>query len=222
MFSQKTLKLVLADDHAIYRDGLKLLLRKVRDVSIEVAAEAGSGAELVELTDKVQPDMVITDIMMPGMDGIAAIRLLRKKHPQLFIIALSSFDETRMVLDTLEAGANAYLLKNTSKEEMLQAIKAVSEGGAYYCSEVSVLLIKKIKESSLGADKKSQIADLTPREQEIIKLICKGHSNKEIATILNLSKRTVEGYREKIMSKVQARNSLDIMTYAIKNNLYKI
>lgn len=222
MFSQKTLKLVLADDHAIYRDGLKLLLKKVKDVTIEVAAEAGSGAELVELAEKVQPDMVITDIMMPGMDGIAAIRLLRKKHPQLFIIALSSFDETRMVLDTLEAGANAYLLKNTSKEEMLQAIKAVSEGGAYYCSEVSVLLIKKIKESNLNSDKKPQVADLTPREQEIIKLICKGHSNKEIATILNLSKRTVEGYREKIMSKVQARNSLDIMTYAIKNNLYKI
>src|ERR1044072_3182950 len=143
MFSQKILKLVLADDHAIYRDGLKLLLKKVKDVTIEVAAEAGSGRELVELADKVQPDMVITDIMMPGMDGIAAIRLLRKKHPQLFIIALSSFDETRMVLDTLEAGANAYLLKNTSKEEMLQAIKAVSEGGAYYCSEVSVLLIRK-------------------------------------------------------------------------------
>lgn len=222
MFSQKTLKLILADDHAIYRDGLKLLLKKVKDVAIEVAAEAGSGAELVELADKVQPDMVITDIMMPGMDGIAAIRLLRKKHPQLFIIALSSFDETRMVLDTLEAGANAYLLKNTSKEEMLQAIKAVSEGGAYYCSEVSVLLIKKIKESNLSSDKKPQVAELTPREQEIIKLICKGHSNKEIATILNLSKRTVEGYREKIMSKVQARNSLDIMTYAIKNNLYKI
>jgi DNA-binding NarL/FixJ family response regulator len=222
MFSQKTLKLVLADDHAIYRDGLKLLLKKVKDVTIEVAAEAGSGAELVELADKIQPDMVITDIMMPGMDGIAAIRLLRKKHPQLFIIALSSFDETRMVLDTLEAGANAYLLKNTSKEEMLQAIKAVSEGGAYYCSEVSVLLIKKIKESNLSNDKKPQVAELTPREQEIIKLICKGHSNKEIATILSLSKRTVEGYREKIMSKVQARNSLDIMTYAIKNNLYKI
>lgn len=222
MFSQKILKLVLADDHAIYRDGLKLLLKKVKDVTIEVAAEAGSGAELVELADKVQPDMVITDIMMPGMDGIAAIRLLRKTHPQLFIIALSSFDETRMVLDTLEAGANAYLLKNTSKEEMLQAIKAVSEGGAYYCSEVSVLLIRKIKESNLSSDKKTQVADLTPREQEIIKLICKGHSNKEIATILTLSKRTVEGYREKIMSKVQARNSLDIMTYAIKNNLYKI
>jgi DNA-binding NarL/FixJ family response regulator len=222
MFSQKILKLVLADDHAIYRDGLKLLLKKVKDVTIEVAAEAGSGAELVELADKIQPDMVITDIMMPGMDGIAAIRLLRKKHPQLFIIALSSFDETRMVLDTLEAGANAYLLKNTSKEEMLQAIKAVSEGGAYYCSEVSVLLIKKIKESNLNSDKKPQVAELTPREQEIIKLICKGHSNKEIANILNLSKRTVEGYREKIMSKVQARNSLDIMTYAIKNNLYKI
>lgn len=222
MFSQKTLKLVLADDHAIYRDGLKLLLKKVKDVTVEVAAEAGSGAELVELAEKIQPDMVITDIMMPGMDGIAAIRLLRKKHPQLFIIALSSFDETRMVLDTLEAGANAYLLKNTSKEEMLQAIKAVSEGGAYYCSEVSVLLIKKIKESNLSSDKKPQVAELTPREQEIIKLICKGHSNKEIATILSLSKRTVEGYREKIMSKVQARNSLDIMTYAIKNNLYKI
>lgn len=222
MFSQKILKLVLADDHAIYRDGLKLLLKKVKDVTIEVAAEAGSGAELVELADKIQPDMVITDIMMPGMDGIAAIRLLRKKHPQLFIIALSSFDETRMVLDTLEAGANAYLLKNTSKEEMLQAIKAVSEGGAYYCSEVSVLLIKKIKESNLSSEKKPQVAELTPREQEIIKLICKGHSNKEIATILSLSKRTVEGYREKIMSKVQARNSLDIMTYAIKNNLYKI
>ncbi|HEY0067301.1 MAG TPA: response regulator transcription factor [Flavisolibacter sp.] len=222
MFSQKILKLILADDHAIYRDGLKLLLKKVKDVTLEVAAEAGSGAELVELADSIQPDMVITDIMMPGMDGISAIRLLRKKHPQLFIIALSSFDETRMVLDTLEAGANAYLLKNTSKEEMLQAIKAVSEGGAYYCSEVSVLLIKKIKESNLNSDKKPQVAELTPREQEIIKLICKGHSNKEIATILNLSKRTVEGYREKIMSKVQARNSLDIMTYAIKNNLYKI
>lgn len=222
MFSQKILKLILADDHAIYRDGLKLLLKKVKDVTIEVTAEAGSGAELVEIAEKVQPDMVITDIMMPGMDGISAIRMLRKKHPQLFIIALSSFDETRVVLDTLEAGANAYLLKNTSKEEMLQAIKAVSEGGAYYCSEVSVLLIRKIKESSLNSDKKPHVVELTPREQEIIQLICKGNSNKEIATILNLSKRTVEGYREKIMSKVQARNSLDIMTYAIKNNLYKI
>jgi two-component system response regulator NreC len=219
MFAQKSIKIILADDHAIYRDGLRLLLKKIKDINIEVVAEAGSGAELVEMADKHRPDMVITDIVMPG---ITAVRTLRKNLPAVSIIALSSFDETRVVFDALEAGANAYLLKNTSKEEMLQAIRAVSEGGYYYCTEVSVLLIKKIKESSNGASKKAQAPELTAREQEIIRLICKGHSNKEIATILSLSKRTVEGYREKIMGKVQARNSLEIMTYAIKNNLYKI
>src|SRR5438309_8320849 len=121
------IQLILADDHRIYRDGLKLLLQDQQD--IQLVGEAENGSQLLELVDRLYPDIVLTDIKMPLIDGVQASRLLHQRHPDVGIIALSFFSDDQLIVDMLEAGARGYLLKNTNKQELLQAVKVVYEGG---------------------------------------------------------------------------------------------
>jgi two-component system, NarL family, response regulator NreC len=214
------IRLVIADDHEIYRDGLKIMLRKQPD--IEVIGEASNGKELIELTHKLEPDMIMTDIVMPVMDGIDATRQLTQSFPAVNIIALSMFDQENLIIDMLEAGAKGYLLKNADKMEITEAIKSVFKNIPYYCRSTSVKLARMIGQSKFNPYKKIDKPSFTEKEIRIIQYICQEFTNKEIGRELYLSDRTVEGYRVKILGKMNVKSTAGIVIYAIKNGIYKV
>ena len=213
------ISLVIADDHEIFRDGLALMLSKQE--SVELVGQAGDGKELLRLVDETRPDMVLTDIKMPGMDGIGAARVLLQRYPELKIIALSMFEEEDLIVEMLEAGARGYLLKNADKKEILEAIYTVNEGNIFYCKHTTAHLASLIVKSKFDSQKKSPGALFTDREKEIIKLICRQHTAQEIGKLLFLSKRTVEGYRTRILEKMDMKNTAGVVIFALKHNIIR-
>jgi two-component system, NarL family, response regulator NreC len=214
---QKTIRLVIADDHEIFRDGLALMLSKQDTLSL--VGQAGDGRELVQLVAEQRPDLVITDIKMPKLDGIAASKLLLKENPDLKIIALSMFDEENLIVEMLEIGAKGYLLKNADKKEILEAIYSVYEGEIYYCRDTTARLATLIVKSKFDPNKKKTAALFTEREKEIIRLICLQCTAQEIGDRLFLSKRTVEGYRTRILEKMDARNTAGVVVFALRHGM---
>jgi DNA-binding NarL/FixJ family response regulator len=212
------IRLILADDHEIFRDGFKVMIRK--QPAFELIGEAANGEELIQLVRQLRPDVVITDIKMPKLDGIEATRQLTKEFPSIGIIALSMFDEENLIVDMLEAGAKGYLLKNAHKDEIIDAIRTVAADQTYYCGSTSVKLAQLIAKSNFNPHRKTLRPELSDKEIEVIRCICQQMSNKEIANKLNLSVRTIEGYRDKIQEKIKVKNMAGIVVYAIKNNIY--
>src|ERR1700733_7506807 len=155
------IKIVIADDHEIFREGFKLLLK--RQDEVELVGEAENGKELLEIIAKKQPDIAIVDIKMPVMDGIEACRIIRRKFPNVQVIALSMFNDDNLVIDMLEAGARGYLLKNTKKAELLMATQAVHKGDLYYCNATSNKLTKMIGESKFNPYKNEPEQKFTGR-----------------------------------------------------------
>lgn len=211
--------IIIADDHEIFRDGFKVMCSKEK--SINIVGEAENGEDLLEKVRKLQPDVVITDIKMPKMDGIAVTKALSKEFPHIGVIALSMFDEQDLIVEMLEAGAKGYLIKNAQKQEIFDAIRTVHNNEPYYCNQTSTKLAGMIAASRFDTRKKPEALDFSEKELQIIKLICEEHSSREIADKLFLGVRTVEGYREKIQQKMKARNMAGVVVYAIRNGIYK-
>jgi DNA-binding NarL/FixJ family response regulator len=214
------IRIILADDHEIFRDGFKVMLKK--QPSVQLIAEASNGEELITLSSELKPDVVVTDIKMPRMDGIEATKRLANDYPNIGIIALSMFDEENLIVDMLEAGAKGYLLKNAHKDEIIEAIHTVNSGHTYYCNDTSSKLAQMIARSSFKPSLRTAKPEFSEREFAVIRFICQEMSNKEIAHQLNLSIRTIEGYRDRILEKIGAKNAAGVVVYAIKNNIYKV
>jgi DNA-binding NarL/FixJ family response regulator len=219
MSNTGNIKLIIADDHEIFRDGLRMMLLKQAD--IELVAEAEDGKELIEKIKTFLPDVVITDIKMPRMDGIAATRHIAEHYPTIGIIALTMFDEDDLIVDMMEAGAKGYLLKNADKNEMVNAVKSVYTQEPYYCKHTSQRLAQMVAKSKFNPHKQIAKPEFSEREVEIIGFICNGLTNKDIAAKIFLSVRTIEGLRMKILEKMQVKNTAGIIIYAIKSNLYQ-
>jgi len=211
------IRVVIADDHEIFRDGLLLMLSKEKDIILEGQAE--NGFELVAMVKDKKPDVVLTDIKMPRMDGIQATKLMINANPDQKIIALSMFDEENLIIEMLEAGAKGFLLKNTDKREIIEAIEQVYEGNSFYCRHTSSKLAKMIVKSNFNPNKKIEKAVFSDREKDIIRLTCLQLTAQEIGDKLFLSKRTVEGYRTKILEKMNVKNTAGVVIYALKNDL---
>lgn len=214
------IRVVIADDHEIFREGLEVLFKKQND--IELVGEAGNGRELINITEQLHPDVVITDIKMPVTDGIEATKYLTGKHPEIGIIALSMFDDENLIVDMLEAGAKGYLIKNAHKHEILAAIRTVYNQENYFCNHSTVKLAKMIGKSRFNSSRSPDKPEFNEKEKEVIRLICEELSNKEIASNLHLSIRTIEGYREKILEKMNVKNTAGIVVFAIKHGIYKV
>lgn len=214
------ISVVFADDHELFRDGLRLMLS--RQENINIVGEAANGKELVELAASLKPDVILTDIRMPYLDGIEATRKILEKHPDIGIISLSMFDDDNFVIEMLEVGAKGYLLKNASKDEIITAIETVYTGNVYYCNATSNKLSQMIQRSVFNPYKKRETVTFTPKELQVIALICTGLNTKEIAEKLFLSVRTIEGFKAKIEIKMEVNNSVGIVIYAIKNGIAKI
>jgi DNA-binding NarL/FixJ family response regulator len=211
------IRLIIADDHEIFRDGLMLMLSKEKDIILEGQAE--NGFELIEMVNEKQPDVILTDIKMPRMDGIQATKMLIKNNPDQKIIALSMFDEENLIVEMLEAGAKGYLLKNADKHEIIDAIEQVYEGNSFYCRHTSAKLAKMIVKSNFNPYKKTEKITFTDRETDIIKFTCQQLTAQQIGERLFLSKRTVEGYRTKILEKMNVKNTAGVVIYALRHGL---
>jgi DNA-binding NarL/FixJ family response regulator len=214
------IRIVLADDHEIFRDGFKVMIKK--QPSVQLVGEAADGEELIRQTRQLRPDVVITDIKMPVMDGVEATKQLTSEFPEIGIIALSMFDEENLIVEMLEAGAKGYLLKNAHKDEIMEAIKTVDRNHTYYCNGTSARLANMIAKSTFRPSTRVVKPEFSEKEVAVIRYICQEMSNKEIASNLNLSIRTIEGYRDRILEKIGARNAAGIVVYAIKNNIYTV
>jgi DNA-binding NarL/FixJ family response regulator len=215
------INILIADDHEVYRDGLKLMLAKEK--TYHIVGEAENGLELISLAKETSPDIILTDIKMPKADGIEAARRIHEQNENIGIIALSMFNEESLVIDMLEAGAMGYLLKSSDKSEIIDAINMVYNHHPYYCKSTSARLAITITESKFNPYRKSQAeAIFSQKEIEIICLICEEYSAKEIGDKLFHSTRTVEGYRSKILEKMNVRNTAGIVIYAVKHGIYKV
>jgi two-component system response regulator NreC len=219
MKTAQTIDIIMADDHEIFRDGFAAMFRKPGD--IRLVADARNGRQLVALTEKHNPDVVFADIKMPDMDGIEATRIITEKWPHIKVIALSMYDDEHLIIDMLEAGARGYVQKNAHKKEIMEAIRTVCNNQPYYCNHTSAALAKLIGASRFHPDRPVEKITFTDRETEIISLICRQFSNQEMSEALHLSRRTIEGYRERIMEKMLVRNTAGIVIFAIRHGIFK-
>lgn len=213
------IKLVIADDHEIFRDGFKLMLSKFPEIIL--VGEAGNGRELLELIEKQNPDVILTDIKMPVMDGIEATKKIAELYPDKGVIGLSMYDDDELIIEMLEAGAKGYLIKNAGKDQIIEAIKTVYTDEPYYCKTTSHKLTQMIAKSRFNPYKKTEKVEFSEREKEIIACICDEMTNKEIGDKLFISVRTVEGHRLKILEKMNVKNTVGLVVYAIKNGIVK-
>lgn len=215
------INIVIADDHEIFLDGLALMLS--RHPNFKVCGRASNGMQLLEIVDRERPDVVLTDIRMPLVDGIQSTRQILAAYPAIGVIALSMFDEENLIVEMLEAGAKGYLLKNAHKDEIIDAVNTVYQNKVYYCSKTSSLLAGMIVRSRAGSAAAAQmpVVELNDREKDIVRMICQQQTTQEIADKIYLSKRTVEGYRVKILEKIQAKNIAGVVIFALKNNIIK-
>lgn len=218
MTTSLPIRVIIADDHDIYRDGLQLLLSK--NPEIQIVGEADNGEKLVLMAKHHKPDIILTDLRMPLMDGIKAIKEINNFDTTIRIIALSSFDSEQMIVDALEAGALGYIVKNAQKGEIFEAIKTVHTFLPYYCKTTSIRLVKLISQSKFNPHKNQKKDILSQKEKEMIRLICEEKTSKEIGKTLFMSVRTVESWRRKISEKINAKTAVGITLFAIRNSIY--
>jgi len=214
----KKAKLCLVDDHLIVREGLKILIEK-KGIA-DIIGEAADGKEFLEILDSKVPDLVLMDISMPNMDGVEASQLAMQKYPDLKIIALSMYDDEEYYYKMIEAGVKGYILKGSGIKEIEKGIFSVLNGDCYFSNELLRNLIINLKHSS--KKDKDDISTLSKRETEVLKEICNGLTNDEIAEKLFISTQTVKGHRSSLLSKTNCKNGASLVMFAIKNNLVAI
>lgn len=212
---------ILVDDHHIVRQGIRTLLEIEPDIA--VIGETDQQAELIGLLAQEQKvNVIIMDINMPDTDGITLTKQIKKSHPDVFIIVLSMMDHEKYVAQAFEAGANAFLIKNVSRDELMFALRFVAQGEFYICSEISMKLLKQaIKVATKPISQEASDLQINNREMEVLTLTADGFTNQEIAERLFTSKRTVEGYRQSLIEKTGVRNTAALIKYAFQNGLLK-
>jgi len=205
------LRILLADDHVTVRHGLKLLIEAQPDM--KVISEASDGKVAMQNTLALKPDVVVMDISMPGINGLAATRALKQKHPNVIIVTLTRHGDDAYVQELLRAGVDGYVLKQSAPNQLIQAIRAAASGGQYIDSTLTARMTARL----LGrADKAAKpVGELTERESGVLRLIASGYSNKEIANQLSLSVKTVEAHKANAMRKLGLRGRIDIVKYAV-------
>ena len=207
------MRILIADDHGIVRGGMKLLIERQPDM--EVIAEAEDGVDAFEQAVRVKPDLCVLDVSMPRMTGLQAARQIKAHLPETQVVMLSMHDDQKYVFDALKAGASGYVLKREVDSALLDAIRAVHRGEAFLTNAVERSLIREwMSDDMQGPDE-----PLTPREQEVLKLIAEAHTNKEIASILHLAEKTVESHRANLLRKLGMRDRVELVRYAIKRGL---
>jgi DNA-binding NarL/FixJ family response regulator len=207
------MRVLIADDHGVVRGGLKLLLDRQPDM--EVVGEAADGAEAVSETLAHRPDLAILDVSMPRLTGLQAAREIRVQAPEVNVLMLSMHDDERYLFEALKAGAAGYVLKRAADHDLVDAARAVVRGESFLTNAAQRSLVREwIADDSTGPRE-----PLTPREQEVLKLIAEAHTNREIGEILHLAEKTVESHRGNILRKLGMRDRVELVRYAIRRGL---
>jgi len=210
------IKVIVCDDQAIIRDGLEMLLKLEKD--IEVVGQAQDGAEAVAMVEKAQPDLVLMDLKMPGLNGIEATRQIRANYPQVKVLVLTTYDDDEWVFDAIRAGASGYLLKDTPREEVIKAVRGTAAGKSFIDPAVAGKLLHQV------ADKQTQPSTLltdklTEREAEVLRLVARGFNNADIAERLHLSEGTVRNHVSAIFAKLEVADRTQAAVIAIQHGL---
>jgi DNA-binding NarL/FixJ family response regulator len=207
------MRILIADDHGIVRGGMKLLIDRQPDM--EVVAEATDGVEAFERALQVRPDLAVLDVSMPRLTGLQAARQIKAHVPSCQVLMLSMHDDQRYVFEALRAGASGYVLKREVDDALLDAIRAVHRGEAFLTNAVERSLIREwMSDDATGPEE-----PLSPREQEVLKLIAEAHNNKSIAETLHLAEKTVESHRANILRKLGMRDRVELVRYAVRRGL---
>lgn len=214
--TNKAIKVVIADDHALFRAGVKTALSMKKDV--ELIAEADNGMQLLNLLKHIEPDVILLDIQMPIMDGIATLPEIRKLYPQVKVIILSMHNDHSMISKLMEIGANSYLTKNSDSENIYNAIKTCYEQEFFFNELTNKALLTglRTKRNDTGLH---QEVNLSEKELTILKLMCEEKTTKEIADMVDISPRTVEAIRDKLKTKTGAKSMAGLVMYAVKNGI---
>lgn len=209
-------EIILIDDHKIVRDGIRMLLESSENNKI--IGEYDSFTQFTDSQSKRIPDVYILDISMPDINGIEASRIIKTENPNAKIIILSMYNNEEFVLKAISAGANAYLPKNISKRELLNAVEKVANGEEYFAEDIQKIIIRSMMQKSNSIDV-PKLNTLSKREVELLKLIVEGKTNKEIADELFISVRTVESHKNHIMVKLELKNQVELIKFAIKEGI---
>lgn len=213
----KPIRILLADDHNVMRRGLRLLLES--QPGFVIVAEAADGGQAVELARESRPDVVVLDIAMPHLSGTDAAQRITESMPETAVIMLSMHSDEGYLLRALKAGAKGYLLKDSSEDDLIEAIKAVSEGKAFFSPEISRMLVEDYVRDLRKRGAEDSYDLLTAREREILHLLAEGKSNKDIATLLNLSLFTVETHRRNLQDKLNVHSLAELILYAVRKGV---
>lgn len=211
------IRLLLVDDHKIVRAGLKMLFQAEPDM--EIVGEASSGASALKRVAELQPDVVVMDVAMPGMSGIEATRQIKEESPKTAVIALTMHEDEQYFFQMLAAGASGYVPKRAAPDDLVSAIRTVSQGQVFLYPSLAKLLVADYLQRGDPETDLSPSADLTPREREVLTCIAEGYTNREIGEKLTISVKTVDRHRENIMHKLNLQSRVDLVKYAIEKGL---
>lgn len=212
------IRILIVDDHTMVRDGISTMLQRQPD--FEVVGEASNGKEGLEQAERLRPDLILMDLRMPEMDGVEAMRQIRLILPGVDFLVLTTFDTDEYIFDAVEVGAKGFLLKDTSRDELFNAVRAVSKGNSYFQPDIGSRLADQFAALRKGG---GHVADtLSEREREVLSLIAKGKANKEVATELSLSESTVKTHVSNIFSKLGVNDRTGAVTTAIQKGIIRI
>jgi two-component system response regulator NreC len=214
------IRILLTDDHTLFRQGIKTLLSAEAD--LDIVGEAANGAEAVEKTNELRPDLVLMDIGMPGLSSFEATRQIKKARPDTKVLFLTMYDDEDYLVQCMEVGASGYVLKDSPAPQLLAALRDVYRGGSYLSPRMLSQLVDDFRSRIKSAHRQPRFATLTAREKEILKFLAEGESVKEIAAGLNLSVKTVEAHKFNLMRKLDIHNKAHLVQYAIQKKIIKI
>jgi len=214
------IRVLVVDDHAVVRDGLCALLRLTPD--IEVVGEAANGREALEMVKKLLPDVVLMDIAMPIMGGLEATRRICKEFPGTKVLALTQYDDREYVFPVIEAGAAGFVSKTAASSEVASGIRSIYGGDSYLSPSVARLLVEDYQQGTTIRRGHDPYEELTDREREILKLLAEGHTTQEIAKMLAISPKTVDGHKTNLMAKLDLHNRADLIKYALRKGIITV
>jgi NarL family two-component system response regulator LiaR len=214
------IKVLVVDDHTIVRDGICALLALAGD--IEVVGEAANGNEALRMVGELNPDVVLMDIAMPIMGGLEATRRINKEFPKTKVLVLTQYDDKEYVFPVIESGASGFISKAAASSELAQGIRSIYQGESYLSPSVAKLLIENYQHTASGRTVLDPYDQLTERERDVLKLLAEGHSTQEIADILVVTPKTVEGHKTNLMAKLGIHNRIDLVKYALRKGIITI
>ncbi len=219
--TSRAIRILLVDDHAVIRQALRMLLESQPE--LEVVADVENGREAVQAVERLAPDVVLMDVVMPGLNGLEATRQIRRSAPATRVVMLSGFVDEDQLLDSIRAGASGYIIKRSDVSELVLAIQTVHRGNSYFSSALSEGFdLAEVLYQAKRSDQRSGVETLTSREREVLQLIAEGYTNQGVANELYISVKTVEAHKAHIMAKLHARNRTDLIRYAIRKGIVRL